>query len=170
MGCDRGSARVRWLPTSMLVFATLESSQNFYHSQEQKIDVSRIQSVTEPSINQSMIFSSFKMPLFKCFAPSTILLILASMATNTASCSPGVDYQHPVQLPHSYKNFSAGFSLQSSFGAAAIIFENSYGTAETYTRTQEGGYLYRQVMAKLSLRSSQHVAYVSPIPATYDKN
>lgn len=57
-------------------------------------------------------------------------------------------------------NSSVGFSLQSSYGAAAVIFEAANGQLETHTRVYNGGYLYRQVMAKLSLESSKHNAYV----------
>ena len=48
-------------------------------------------------------------------------------------------------------NFSVGFSLQSSYAAAAIIFDHLDGTQETVFRSIEGDGVYRQTIAKLSL-------------------
>lgn len=94
------------------------------------------------------------------FVSSNIMLALFSIATNVATFELGTERQHPLQKPRTGTHFNIGFSLQTSYGAAAIIFEGLDGTLETYTRTYEAGYLYQQVMAKLSLKSSQHVAYV----------
>ncbi|EPE30831.1 hypothetical protein GLAREA_03798 [Glarea lozoyensis ATCC 20868] len=69
--------------------------------------------------------------------------------------------KNPQQQPlRSYMEsyFSVGFSLQSSYGAAAIIFESADGSLETHTRVYEPGILYQQVMERLSLQSSRHLA------------
>jgi hypothetical protein len=75
----------------------------------------------------------------------------------------GIQNQQPL-LSHAEsiesRNFSVGFSLQSSYGAAAVIFEGADGDLETYTRVYKGCSEYQRVMAKLSLKSSIHVAYV----------
>jgi hypothetical protein len=90
-----------------------------------------------------------------------LFLLAYFVAISSASFSLWNPYQ---QLLHSdsdfvkSRNFSVGFSLQSSYGAAAVIFENADGKLETYTRVHEGGELYRQVMATLSLESSRHTA------------
>jgi hypothetical protein len=67
-----------------------------------------------------------------------------------------------TSLP-SYMNFSVGFSLQSSYGAAAVIFTKANGELETHTVVSPGGRLYRQIMPRLSLESSRHPANV-PLP------
>jgi hypothetical protein len=70
--------------------------------------------------------------------------------------------RRPTSAPGSYEfKFSFGFSLQSCYAAAALIFEGVDRTLETHTRTYEPGYLYDQIMTKLSLKSSQHPVYVS---------
>ena len=69
----------------------------------------------------------------------------------------------PGPLIASPRNFSVGFSLQSSYGAAAIILVNSSGQLETHTTVFYGGSHYREVMARLSLASSQHIAYCYPL-------
>ncbi|KAK3316895.1 hypothetical protein B0H66DRAFT_605162 [Apodospora peruviana] len=69
--------------------------------------------------------------------------------------------QHPL-LPSSdlepLRKFSVGISLQPSYGAAAIIFDEPDGNLETHTSVVQGDGEYRRTMAKLSLESSQHVA------------
>lgn len=60
--------------------------------------------------------------------------------------------------PMQFRNFSVGFSLQSSFSAVAVILEYDDGTEETVVRTLDGDDKYRKVMAHLSLSSSQHLA------------
>lgn len=90
-----------------------------------------------------------------------LLGFLVAVAISSASFSP---WNQDQQLLHWHtdsvksRNFSVGFSLQSSYGAAAVIFENADGELETYTRVCEGGELYRQLMATLSLESSRHIA------------
>lgn len=88
-----------------------------------------------------------------------ILLASALLVAIASAFSPGNRVQQPLQL-HAESNFSVGFSLQSSYTAVAIIFEHADGKLETYTRVYEPGYLYQQVMAKLSLQASRHIAYV----------
>ena len=100
------------------------------------------------------------MSLLNYFTSRAILLALTSLVTIASGYSLETDDQHAL---HTYtnSNFSVGFSLQSFYGAAAVIFERIDGTLETHTRIYEPGYHYHQVMTKLSLQSSQHVAYVS---------
>ncbi|KAF8848382.1 hypothetical protein BDZ45DRAFT_732963 [Acephala macrosclerotiorum] len=97
------------------------------------------------------------MSLLNYFTSRTILLALASLVAIVSAFSLENDDQQPLHA-HMKSNFSVGFSLQSFYGAAAVIFEGVDGTLETYTRIYEPGYLYQQVMTKLSLQSSQHVA------------
>jgi hypothetical protein len=76
--------------------------------------------------------------------------------------------QHPLTsspLVEGWHNFSVGFSLQSSYGAAAVIFTWPDGRLETHTTVFYGGPEYNEVMARLSLASSQHLAYCGPIQA-----
>lgn len=109
-----------------------------------------------PQINQSYnaMYSQIH------FRSRTVFLALASLV---AIASAFLLESHDQQPLHSQagSNFSVGFSLQSSYGAAAVIFEGADGRLETYTRVHEPGYLYQQVMEKLSLQSSRHIAYVS---------
>ncbi|TVY92397.1 hypothetical protein LAWI1_G001852 [Lachnellula willkommii] len=91
-----------------------------------------------------------------------MLLLLAYLVIiSSASFS---SWNHDQQLLHFHTdssrslNFSVGFSLQSSYGTAAVIFQDGDGELETYTRVRDGGVLYRQVMARLSLESSRHIA------------
>ncbi|RDL37428.1 Uncharacterized protein BP5553_04861 [Venustampulla echinocandica] len=86
-----------------------------------------------------------------------ILLALASLITITSALSSESRDQQPLRS-HEESKFSVGFSLQSSYGAAAVIFEGADGRLRTHTRVYEPGYMYQQVMAKLSLQSSQHIA------------
>lgn len=103
------------------------------------------------------------MSLTTCFRSRVILLgfLVASLFAIASAYEYSLenDAQHPL-LAHANSNFSVGFSLQSCYGAATVIFEGNDGRLETHTRIYEAGYLYRQVMTKLSLESSQHVAYV----------
>jgi hypothetical protein len=93
-----------------------------------------------------------------------ILLLLACLAAiSSASFSLWSHDQQPLfSNPKSTetRNFSVGFSLQSSYGAAAVIFEGADGELETHTRVYYGCGEYRRVIAKLSLESSRHIAYV----------
>ena len=97
------------------------------------------------------------MYLTNYFTSRAILLALASFVAIASAYSLENGDQHPL-LSHTKSNFSVGFSLQSFYGAATVIFEDGDGKLETHTRIYEPGYLYHQVMTKLSLQSSQHVA------------
>ena len=83
------------------------------------------------------------------------LALAASFATCTRAdqrpLSPGLSIT-------SASNYSFGFTLQSSYAAVAVIIEHPDGSNETVTRVLEGDSTYRQVMARLSLPSSQHLA------------
>jgi hypothetical protein len=57
-------------------------------------------------------------------------------------------------------NYSVGFSLASSYGAAAVIIDTPDGQKTTLTWVVQGDDKYRSVMARLSLKSSRHLAYV----------
>ncbi|KAI9855694.1 MAG: hypothetical protein M1813_009656 [Trichoglossum hirsutum] len=75
--------------------------------------------------------------------------------------------QKPLFAPTAEsKGFSVGFSLQSSYGAAAITFDN--GTV--VTQKVDGDASYREVMSRLSLDSSRHIAppYDDPADAIAD--
>lgn len=61
------------------------------------------------------------------------------------------------------RNFSVGFSLQSSYGAAAVIFDGADGEREIVTRVVYGDSDYQSVMARLSLETSRHLAYVKHV-------
>jgi len=58
----------------------------------------------------------------------------------------------------SSSNYSVGFSLSSSYGAAAVIIDEPNGEKQTITWVVQGDSEYKSVMAKLSLPSSQHLA------------
>jgi hypothetical protein len=55
-------------------------------------------------------------------------------------------------------NYSVGFSLSSSYGAAAVIIDDAHGDKQTSTWQVYGDLAYRKVMARLSLESSRHLA------------
>jgi len=87
-----------------------------------------------------------------------LLLCLAAFF-NSVSCSSqpfAQGSQHVIAAE--FRNFSVGFSLQSSFGAAAIIFTGLDGALETHTAVHQGSIAYREVMARFSLDSSRHLA------------
>ncbi|PNY23692.1 Uncharacterized protein TCAP_06365 [Tolypocladium capitatum] len=74
-------------------------------------------------------------------------------------------WSHPNQQPLlsvpsavQARKFSVGFSLQSSYGAAVVIFEDPNGELQTHASVHHGCKEYRAVMAKLSLLSSRHLA------------
>lgn len=114
----------------------------------------KVLSVTNQTLHRTMSLTNY-------FTSRAVLFALTSLVA-IAAYSFENDVQRPLHA-HTTSNFSVGFSLQSFYGAAAVIFEGVDGTLETHTRIYEPGYLYHQVMTKLSLQSSQHVAYVSHI-------
>ncbi|OIW24506.1 hypothetical protein CONLIGDRAFT_673673 [Coniochaeta ligniaria NRRL 30616] len=100
---------------------------------------------------------------FSSFTRLALLLIWlsGSWPGSCALASQDSLAQVPLVLTTStpfYQNFSVGFSLQSSYGAAAIIFTKPNGELETQTVVSHGGRPYREVMARLSLESSRHPA------------
>ena len=56
------------------------------------------------------------------------------------------------------RNYSIGFSLASSYGAAAAIIDDPYNNKKTLTWVVNGDVAYQNVMARLSLDSSRHLA------------
>ncbi|KAI0840948.1 hypothetical protein F5Y06DRAFT_308583 [Hypoxylon sp. FL0890] len=88
------------------------------------------------------------------------LFVLAWLsATVPALLDPRNDAsQQPLLSTSTLANFSVGFSLQSSYGAAAVIFENQDGDLQTHTKVHYGDKAYQEVMARLSLASSRHLA------------
>jgi hypothetical protein len=72
----------------------------------------------------------------------------------------GSDSQQPqlsaTSIPPS--NYSVGFSLSSSYGAAAVIIDDAHGDKQTSTWQVYGVLAYRKVIARLSLESSRHLA------------
>ncbi|KAI1843511.1 hypothetical protein JX266_010337 [Neoarthrinium moseri] len=81
-------------------------------------------------------------------------------ATSASSLNPPIG-QKPlfatVNEVHGY-NYSIGFSLQSSFGAAAAIIDRFDGQTATVARVFHGGAEYERVMTRLSLETSRHIA------------
>ena len=71
-----------------------------------------------------------------------------------------IDDQHPLLLTTSTlsSNYSVGFSLASSYGAAAVIIDDTHGKKKTLTWMVYGDLAYQKVMARLSLESSRHLA------------
>jgi hypothetical protein len=91
-----------------------------------------------------------------------LLFCLSAAWLDSSSVVRDNHAQHPlVSGPHiaTPRNFSVGFSLQSSYGAAAIILAGPDGQLETHTTVFYGGAEYREVMSILSLESSRHPAY-----------
>jgi hypothetical protein len=85
--------------------------------------------------------------------PASALFGLSNLWTDTSGQQPLLSTS---SSPSS--NYSIGFSLASSYGAAAVIVDDPNGDKKTYTWIVDGGSEYQSVMAKLSLRSSQHLA------------
>lgn len=91
-------------------------------------------------------------PFLACLwaaAPVVALLRLAS-----------IENQQPLLSTNSPQssNFSFGFNLASSYGAAAVIIDNADGEKEILTWVVYGEPAFRKVMARLSLDSSRHLA------------
>jgi hypothetical protein len=122
------------------------------NSQERIAHRTHILPVTIQSIYKTM-------SLTNCFTLRAILLALASLAAITSAYSLENDDQHPLHADRN-SNFSVGFSLQSFYTTATVIFEGVDGTLETHTRTYSPGYLYDQVMTKF-------VAEIFATPCVY---
>lgn len=83
--------------------------------------------------------------------------ILPTTALPAGDQQPITQWFDAAEQQHG-RNYSVGFSLQSSFGAAAVILDWPDGHHETLTRVIHGGTEYERVMATLSLASSRHTA------------
>lgn len=107
----------------------------------------------------------------KSFAKMTttrlLMLLLHLWAIAPASALFGLsnpwkstNNQQPFLLTSSSpsSNYSVGFSLASSYGAAAVIIDEPNGDKKTLTWTVNGSSEYQSVMTKLSLTTSQHLA------------
>jgi len=97
------------------------------------------------------------------FNPAFVVLSLLLLLLYCPVFGLDQSQQHPIRfeptvLFPSYRNFSVGFSLHSSYAAAAVIFSYPDGRLDTHTTVIHGGAEYRKVMAKLSLDSSRHLA------------
>ena len=94
------------------------------------------------------------------------IIMTGLLATAAAFFTSWKGAQQPLvankPIPLEGRNFSVGFSLRPSYGAASVIFENSDGKLEIHTEVYSDSPRYRSVMAKLSLDSSRHLALVNP--------
>jgi hypothetical protein len=77
----------------------------------------------------------------------------------------GGNSQQPLlpENPNPASNYSVGFSLASSYGAAAVIIDTPNEEKKTLTWVAYGEESYQSVMKRLSLESSRHLAYISRI-------
>lgn len=77
----------------------------------------------------------------------------------------GGNSQQPLlpASPNPASNYSVGFSLASSYGAAPVIIDTPNEEKKTLTWVVYGEKSYQSVMKRLSLESSRHLAYVSRI-------
>ncbi|KAI9767436.1 MAG: hypothetical protein M1840_005665 [Geoglossum simile] len=92
---------------------------------------------------------------------ASILLLsyLFGFSGFVSAISPASFYRYWSQKPlvvstTESRNCSVGFSLQSSYGVVAVSFDNG----ETITYKVYGDESYREVMSRLSLDSSRHLA------------
>ncbi|KUJ23409.1 uncharacterized protein LY89DRAFT_181611 [Mollisia scopiformis] len=72
----------------------------------------------------------------------------------------GANAQQPL-LPTSSspaRNYSVGFSLSSSYGAAAVIIDDVLDGKKTMTWVVHGDTAYQKTMARLSLEESRYLA------------
>ena len=78
---------------------------------------------------------------------------------NVLSPWAGVNDQHPLALSAGTRNYSFGFHLAASYGAAAVVIEGPRpGERQDLTWLAYGDADYRNTMAMLSLEASQHPA------------
>ncbi|KAK5653809.1 hypothetical protein OQA88_7967 [Cercophora sp. LCS_1] len=121
-----------------------------------------------PSLSTTLknIFSRINCIMYRYFrfvlAAALSALLLQLVAASSQIALGAAEQQplgglEPSSAPVA-RNFSVGFSLHSSYGAAAIIFSYPDGKRETHTTVYHGSSEYRRVMAKLSLESSRHIA------------
>lgn len=85
------------------------------------------------------------------------MLALASMATPWTQDHASLTVPDPHQ-PVKPRNVSIGFSFQPSYIAGTVLFEYDDGELEWHTEIDRSSDEYREVMAKLSLPSSRHLA------------
>jgi hypothetical protein len=98
------------------------------------------------------------MLIVSCIA---LLACLCGATPVLSSLGPlGVDGQHPLLPTTSIPsiNYSVGFCLSSSYGAAAVVIDDANGKKRTLTWQVHGDSAYQKVMARLSLDSSRHLA------------
>jgi hypothetical protein len=94
---------------------------------------------------------------------SHIALLACLYGATFVVCSRGlsdIDRQQPLLSATSIpsRNYSVGFSLASSYGAAAVIIDDAHDGKKTLTWQVYGGPAYQKVVARLSLESSRHLA------------
>lgn len=70
----------------------------------------------------------------------------------------GANDQQPLLSTTLKPSYSVGFSLASSYGAAAVIIDDAHDEKKTLTWVVYGDSEYQSVMSRLSLDSSQHLA------------
>ncbi len=92
-----------------------------------------------------------------------ILIAVLSVVASAAISSPNVfdgasvGDQKPIFSTTGTRNYSIGFHLASSYGAAAVVVDHSDGTREDFTWMVHGSAAYQNVMAMLSLDASRHL-------------
>ena len=87
--------------------------------------------------------------------------ILFMISTRSLQTSSTVLSQHETEIDLGYSerpSFSVGFNLGPSSGSVVVNLGNNSIVVERV----DGSDAYHEVMAKLSLPSSQHLAYESP--------
>lgn len=93
-----------------------------------------------------------------------IVSFLVSLLSISFARLPGLwaspHAQKPLLSPTlpQFRNYSVGFSLASSYGAAAVIIDDAQEEQRTLTWVVYGNSEYQEVMARLSLESSRHRA------------
>lgn len=93
---------------------------------------------------------------------SAMTLAILSLASMAASWTRDGDQSRLVATnpyqPVEGRNVSIGFSFQPSYVAGTVLFEYDDGRVEWDTEIDRSSDEYREVMAKLSLPSSRHLA------------
>ncbi|MBE3050405.1 hypothetical protein IMZ48_49505 [Candidatus Bathyarchaeota archaeon] len=98
-------------------------------------------------------------PIIFVSAMTVAMLALASMAASWA----GAGDQQRLVVPDPYqpvkgRNISVGFSLEPSYVSGTVLFTYDDDTVEWHTESVQSGDEYREVMKRLSLPSSRHLA------------
>ena len=93
---------------------------------------------------------------------TTLLVWLWAVSPGLSLERPsGNDQQKPLLLTTTSipsRNYSVGFSLASSYGAAAVIIDDPSEGKKTHTWVVYGDEKYQEVMSRLSKESSRHLA------------